>query len=366
MEISAQAVQRPTEQYRVLAITIKGTLSSLTLDVFLSTCAGLGRWIVRLEACTVEIPDIELQLPPARGQLTTVEGLLRDIVADLSSDPPVRRILDEAHQGTGNWSGLVRTGHTKIQHINNGTKDVLSDEEVEDEVDEAGQVFLCYREEQSRPKQLPSNLTIPRETPMSNSLEAYGRSRRMRAKSRFGVASSGGEREGTSDDMTEGDGEGAGDTNEEIHKFMGVCSRCARSLIIRMKNVSIPYFQVCVSLEIGFQSNTKASFKDTLIMSTNCEHCEYRDNEVAVRKVPRRLEAVRRDITNAEKPFPLTLDGPLARSYSYAPDRNPNMEIVTYERKWQPNEQPGLNDMKVENYTAEDLTEVKRFEEVTS
>ncbi|KIK21623.1 hypothetical protein PISMIDRAFT_537674 [Pisolithus microcarpus 441] len=169
-------------------------------------------------------------------------------------------------------------------------------------------------------------------------------------------------REGTSEETTEADGKGAGDTNE---KFMGVCSRYAHPLIVRMRNVSIPYFQ------------------DTLIMSTNCERCGYRDNEVAVRKgicgrglqydggrrptkVPRRLEAVRREITNAEKPFPLILDDPLAHSYSYVPDRNPNMEIVTFERNWQPNEEPGLNDMKVGNYIAEDPKEVKRFEEVTS
>ncbi|KAI6023732.1 ZPR1 zinc-finger domain-containing protein, partial [Pisolithus microcarpus] len=42
----------------------------------------------------------------------------------------------------------------------------------------------------------------------------------------------------------------------------GMCSRCACPLVTRMKKVSIPYF------------------KGTLIMSTNCEHCRYRDNEV--------------------------------------------------------------------------------------
>lgn len=42
------------------------------------------------------------------------------------------------------------------------------------------------------------------------------------------------------------------------------------------------------------------------------------------------------EITNAEKPFTLLLGDPLANSYLqnlYVPNPDPNMEIVTYERK---------------------------------
>lgn len=56
---------------------------------------------------------------------------------------------------------------------------------------------------------------------------------------------------------------------------------------------------------------------------------------------------------SAERPFTLILDDPLANSYLqniYAPDEDPNMETVVYERTWQQNEDLGLNDMKVEGY----------------
>lgn len=66
-------------------------------------------------------------------------------------------------------------------------------------------------------------------------------------------------REGTSEEMTEGDGEGAGDTNEEICECMGLYSRWARLPVTRMKSQSIPYF------------------KDTLITTRECGHCGYRD-----------------------------------------------------------------------------------------
>jgi len=50
--------------------------------------------------------------------------------------------------------------------------------------------------------------------------------------------------------------------NEEIYVFRGVCSSCGHPLDTLMKKVLIPYF------------------KDVLIMSTNCDRCGYRDNEV--------------------------------------------------------------------------------------
>lgn len=60
-----------------------------------------------------------------------------------------------------------------------------------------------------------------------------------------------------------------------------------------------------------------------------------------------------KEIKNAERPFTLILDDPLANSYVqnlYAPDPDPNMTIETYERTWEQNEELGLNDMKVEGY----------------
>ena len=60
-------------------------------------------------------------------------------------------------------------------------------------------------------------------------------------------------------------------------------------------------------------------------------------------------------VKNAERPFTMILDDPLANSYLqnlYAPDPDPNMETVVYDRSWDQNEELGLNDIKVENYSA--------------
>lgn len=74
-----------------------------------------------------------------------------------------------------------------------------------------------------------------------------------------------------------------------------------------------------------------------------------------------------KEVKNAERPFTLILDDPLANSYLqniYAPDEDPNMETVIYERTWQQNEDLGLNDMKVEGYEEEAEAEKKETEKV--
>ena len=58
-------------------------------------------------------------------------------------------------------------------------------------------------------------------------------------------------------------------------------------------------------------------------------------------------------VKNADFPYTLILDDPLANSYLqnlYAPDPDPNMTIETYDRTWEQNDDLGLNDMKVEGY----------------
>ncbi|KAI6095140.1 zf-ZPR1-domain-containing protein [Pisolithus croceorrhizus] len=365
--------------------------------------ADLDCQIIRPEACTVEIPDFELQLPPPRGQLTAVECLLCDIAADLSSDELVERIL----QTSGD------------------------EKEVEDEVDEVTQVTSAP--EKNNEDLVKKAITVKLDDPSGNSsveflqsisdpkwtFKMYARNAEQNRISRLlhpGEPST--EQGDTSEEKEEADGEGAEGMNNEIYESMGVCLRCARQLVTRLKKVSIP------------------SFKSTWIMSTDCEYCGYRDVEVRITLRMEDREDLSRDILKsgtcgltipeidlALQPgtlggrFPTVEDipeqvyeelsekiytagdpstnrtmvdedrqkaqddflkqlkevhDPLANSYLqnlYAPDPDPNMEIVTYERTWQQNEESGPNDIKVENYIVDNSNEPKeekRFEEVAS
>ncbi|TEB18651.1 zf-ZPR1-domain-containing protein [Coprinellus micaceus] len=362
----------------------------------------LNRQIVRSSTCEITIPELDLTLPPTeRGQLTTVEGLLRDIIADLAGDQPLRKVHDEAT-------------HTKIEALLNKMRAMLGDPLEEEEETENG-------EGSSEKKDIPIQpFTIKLDDPSGNSfLEFLGSMadpkwtlrtypRTFQQNVQLGLVSEDDEgaqnAEQTSSEITK----------DEILTFPGQCSSCGHPINTYMKRVDIPYF------------------KEILIMSTNCDRCGYRDNEVksgsAISAEGKRIilkvedsEDLSRDILKSdtagleipeidlvlthgtlggrfttleglltqvyeelsekviagdssqgnekksfekfladlksviavERPFTVILDDPLANSYIqslYAPDPDPNMTSKSYERSWDQNEELGLNDIKVEGY----------------
>jgi zinc finger protein len=197
----------------------------------------LDRQLIRSEACSISIPEFQLVLPPTRAKLTTVEGLLRDIVADLSIQQPLRRIQDE-------------NSYNKIQEIIDALKEIITD----DEEDEEG-------EEKDKPEKkallkedpLTPAITVVLDDPSGNSfLEFVGSmsdpkwnmrtyERSLEQNRQLGLAPPAEALEEEKTDEAEDKLEGQ---NEEVFEFPGICSRCGQPLITRMKKVSIPYFKV--------------------------------------------------------------------------------------------------------------------------
>ena len=194
--------------------------------------ADLNRQIVRASTCTVMIPEFALTLPPtSRGQLTTVEGLLREIVGDLSTDQPLRRIQDE-----DSWK--------KIEELLDRLRAVVGDEWEEGDVDKslietafppftitlddpAGSSFLEFMRNVSDPKW---------------QMRTYERTKQD--ESNLGITAEGGEgRNWREEDEV---GQGGEALDEEVYIFPGVCSSCGAPLETKMKKISVPYFKVSV------------------------------------------------------------------------------------------------------------------------
>lgn len=202
----------------------------------------LNRQIVRSQTCEIAIPEFELTLPSnERGQLTTVEGLLRDIVADLGADQPLRRIQNEA-------------AYIKIQEIVDGLKEVLNDDEVVEEEVESDKPVL----EKHKDDPVKKTITITLDDPSGNSfLEFVGGmadpkwtlktyTRTLEQAARLGLALPEEETKSAAEEDAGAvdEGKSLDEKNDEIFEFPGLCPRCGRPLVTRMKKVSIPYFKV--------------------------------------------------------------------------------------------------------------------------
>jgi len=239
----------------------------------------LNRQLVKSASCSITIPQYELTIPPSHGQLTTVEGLIRGVATDLSADQPLRKYQDE-------------NAYTKIQLIINSIEAVLDEGEEEGEVtgpkeksdtfppftvqldDPAGNSFIEFLGSTADPKW---NLrTYPR-THTQN--VALGIAAPNGADTESDPNAIGKMKEAVDKATTE---QSAGEIkDDEILVFPGSCSSCSRPLDTLMKKVNIPYFKVREIALTIFLSHLHTHFlKDIFIMSTNCDACGYRDNEV--------------------------------------------------------------------------------------
>jgi zinc finger protein len=197
------------------------------------------------------IPELELTIPASKGQLTTVEGVVRDTFHDLSLDQPLRRIQDP-------------TTYNKIEALLTKLKDILGDdgeEEDEKEKETTGPVEIKSASKLDKPLK---PFTIQLDDPSGNSwIEFYGSMQDPKWSMR--------QYERTPEQNT-AIGIGSGETapavqakhvssakevieakreeddnvvpNEEIYVFPGECSSCSAPLDTMMKRVIIPYFKV--------------------------------------------------------------------------------------------------------------------------
>ena len=246
----------------------------------------LNRTIVKSNSSTVIIPELELTIPSSRGQLTNIEGLLRDIVGDLSADQPLRRIENEAV-------------YTKVQEIIDKCKDILGDGDEDEDEDEPTKASEADEEEKPVKPMEPFTVTI--DDPAGNSFIEFEGSMsdpkwNMRTYKRtfeqnvtLGLVDKDAPHPNEQavtvnslDDIAKtGDEEKPLEGNEELFVFPGSCGSCGHPSNTIIKKLTIPYFKVCIHTDFPQSGDlTRLVLQDVLIMSTTCEHCGYRDSEV--------------------------------------------------------------------------------------
>lgn len=381
-----------------------------TITLAIQKKDDMDRQLVKSDYCSVKFEELDLEIPANnnRGLLTTVEGLVDNVIDDLSAGQPIRKATDEA----------VYNRIEEIIATLNGYKE--------------GNPFTLKLDDPSGNSYV-ENKCLPSQDPQIK-LRWYTRTPEQQAFLGLQADSQQTPAEQAAALALQHAGTASEMVNEktgipEVMSFPANCPSCNSPCSTNMHVMEIPHF------------------KEVVIMATNCEHCGYKSNEVKAggpisdkgKRITLKItdpEDLSRDILKSEtcglsipeinleltqgtlggrfttvegllrqvhtelrdrapfiegdsgtdsgkdrwarflnnltlvadgKMMPVTLiiDDPLSNSYLqnlYAPDPDPEMSIEEYERSWEVNEDLGLNDMKLENYE-EDANNKKKEEE---
>ncbi|GJJ69298.1 zinc finger protein [Entomortierella parvispora] len=255
---------RSNELQQANAIAVGGAIYTCHI----TTKADLNRQLVKTDTAVVKIPEIDFEIPAQRGHLTTVEGLLSTVLDDLQSDQPVRKHLDEAlyHQIEDVIQKLQdcidnKTPFTIIldDPAGNSYIESLSAPDLDDKLDLS--VYM-----RTRAQERAMGLSVPEEQEGEVAEEVKTvpmpkDQKEQHAQQQLWEAG-----------LTEADLEkeraekrAAGQEEEELPEvlsFPANCSSCNAPSDTKMHILDIPHF------------------KEMIIMSTVCDHCGYKSNEV--------------------------------------------------------------------------------------
>ncbi|KAK6174949.1 hypothetical protein SNE40_013501 [Patella caerulea] len=351
----------------------------VSYTVKIKTPNDLNRQVVQSSYATVKIPELEFEVPPNKGVLTTVEGIIDRAVTGLLQDQVLRKIQHPE------VAAQIEEFTKKLEKLK--------------ELDEPCTLIV----EDPTGNSFVENLHVPNKDP-DMKINRYKRS--VSQDEQLGMM-------GSSDTDGLNTETAAPVEKDEIIQLPSNCPNCNSPCTINMKMVNIP------------------NFKEVVIMACNCDACGYRDNDVkgasgmqekGVRitlhitdksdlsrdllktetscisipelelesqmgtlggkfttvegiltnirdqlganpfmtgdsstgdKVKKFCEDVDQIIQGNRLNVHLILDDPAGNSYLqnvYAPEDDPEMKVEHYERTFEQNEELGLNDMKTENY----------------
>ncbi|KAI3476317.1 hypothetical protein L1887_62081 [Cichorium endivia] len=88
--------------------------------VHVTNPTDLNRQVVKSEHCTITIPELQIEIPPKKGQLTTIEGVVSDTLRDLELDQPLRKHMQPE-------------AYAKIEEVCDKLRNILGEEKADEE-----------------------------------------------------------------------------------------------------------------------------------------------------------------------------------------------------------------------------------------
>ncbi|CCH62518.1 hypothetical protein TBLA_0H02330 [Henningerozyma blattae CBS 6284] len=215
-----------------------------------------NRQVIKSESATCKFIELDIEIPAKRGQLTTVEGLLSEMIEDLESDQETRKSIDE------NLYNQIDAVIKKIKSYINCEPNTVPLTFIVD--DPAGNSWIEYKP--GEPQHKWSHTQYIRSDEDNVAVGIITRDQlEERRQAKLKELS---KRERNKSEATENKTQFLSDEtdienfNNEVQTFKGGCPSCTKECETHMKPVNIPHF------------------KEVIIMSTKCENCGYKSNEV--------------------------------------------------------------------------------------
>jgi zinc finger protein len=249
--------------------------------------ADLQRQVVKTDLCSFKIEELDLEIPPGKGRYTNVEGVLSSIRDDLAQHQDER------------MKQMPEVG-AKVAEVIRGVADMVEGKRfpfmisVDDPSgnswfeprpgDAAGKwAKVDYNRTPAQNAALGLGDDVPTPTTHQQSTDGVTAPEteirpEYHAEGLVGGDSlpSGGEKQGNNvddDDIIE----------NQVYSFPASCPGCTRPCATNMKMVNIPYF------------------KQVIVMSTVCDDCGYRSNEVKTGgAVPEKGSRITLDVKTSE------------------------------------------------------------------
>jgi zinc finger protein len=206
-------------------------------ELRLTAAEDFARQVVKSDTCVVKFIELDIEVPAGRGQLTNVEGLLSMILEDLELQQPERK--EQIPEVWAKIEEIVAKGRKMIAGESFPFRLSLDDPAGNSwiEPDQKDGVGKWSKVEYSR-------------TPEQNEALGLGSGEEEAETTAVGLPTAASFEED------------ADIIPNEVYSFPATCPGCTKHCVTHMKMVDIPHF------------------KQVVIMSTVCEHCGYRSNEV--------------------------------------------------------------------------------------
>ncbi|QIW99696.1 hypothetical protein AMS68_005214 [Peltaster fructicola] len=241
--------------------------------------ADLQRQVVKTDTCVFRVEDLDLEIPPGKGRYTNIEGVLSSIRDDLVQHQDER--LKQMPEVGEKVSSVIRNLEEMLAGSNYpfmiSVDDPAGNSWIEPKPGDPAGSYA--KSEYPRTPEQNALLGLGDEAPEAQAPETeirpeYHSQGMVPALPTNGVETNNVDNEEIVED--------------QVYSFPASCPGCTRPCSTNMKMVNIPYF------------------KQVVLMSTVCEHCGYRSNEVKTGgEVP---EKGRRLTLRVENEFDLARD----------------------------------------------------------